>query len=106
MRHGAWPLQQRLHRRLKRFNVIVAHRRFGKTVFGLTHLLRSAHQAKKKGARYPYLAPFQRQAKAVVWDMLKDQARSFKTLRVHESELRCDFENGARISLYGADDPD
>jgi hypothetical protein len=106
MKHGAWPLQQRLHRRLKRFNVIVAHRRFGKTVFGLTHLLRSAAHAKKNAARYAYLAPFQRQAKAVVWDMLKDQARSFKTLRVHESELRCDFENGARISLYGADDPD
>ena len=106
MKHGAWPLQKRLHRRLKRFNVIVAHRRFGKTVFGLTHLLRSAAHAKKNAARYAYLAPFQRQAKAVVWDMLKDQARSFKTLRVHETELRCDFENGARISLYGADDPD
>src|SRR5215510_928477 len=106
MKHGAWPLQKRLHRRLKRFNVIVAHRRFGKTVFGLTHLLRSAAHAKKNAARYAYLAPFQRQAKAVVWDMLKDQARSFKKLRVHESELRCDFENGARISLYGADDPD
>ena len=106
MKHGAWPLQQRLHRRLKRFNVIVAHRRFGKTVFGLTHLLRSAAHARKNAARYAYLAPFQRQAKAVAWDMLKEQARSFKKLRVHESELRCDFENGARISLYGADDPD
>jgi hypothetical protein len=106
MRHGAWPLQQKLHRRLKRFNVIVAHRRFGKTVFGLTKLLRSAAHAKKTAARYAYLAPFQRQAKAVVWDMLKHQARSFRKLRIHESELRCDFENGARISLYGADDPD
>jgi hypothetical protein len=65
MRHGAWPLQQELHDRLKRFNVIVAHRRFGKTVFGINELLRHAAEKRKKAARYAYLAPFQRQAKAV-----------------------------------------
>src|SRR5262245_40249353 len=106
MKHGAWPLQQKLHQKKKRFTVLVAHRRFGKTVFGLTKLLRSAAKTKKKDARYAYLAPFQRQAKAVVWDMLKHQARAFKRVRAHETELRSDFENGARISLYGADDPD
>ena len=38
--------------------------------------------------------------------MLKHQARSLKEARFHEGELRCDLANGARISLYGGDDPD
>ena len=106
MTHGAWPLQQELHDRRTRFNVIVAHRRFGKTVLGISELLHAAAETKRKAARYAYLAPFLRQAKAVVWDMLKDQARAFKDVRFHEGELRCDLKNGARVSLCGADDPD
>jgi len=107
MTHGAWPLQRELHGRLKRFNVIVAHRRFGKTVFGVIELLHAATKKRHtKAARYGYLAPFLRQAKAVVWDILKEQARGIENVRFNESELRCDLPNGARISLYGADDPD
>ena len=107
MMHGAWPLQRELHGKLKRFNVVVAHRRFGKTMFAVIELLQAAAKAPRgRAARYAYLAPFQRQAKGVVWDMLKEQARGIADVRHHESELRCDLPNGARISLYGADDPD
>ena len=106
MKHGAWPLQLELHERRKRFTVIVAHRRFGKTMLGITRLMNAATDTRRKAARFAYLAPFQRQAKAVVWDMLKDQARALEQARFHEGELRCDLANGARISLYGADDPD
>ena len=44
MKHGAWPLQQELRTLLetKRFTVIVAHRRFGKTMLGITRLLNAA----------------------------------------------------------------
>jgi hypothetical protein len=53
------------------------------------------------------VAPFYRQAKVVAWDYLKHYARMFAgDARFHESELRCDLPTGARISLYGADDPD
>jgi phage terminase large subunit len=104
MRHGDWP--QELRDPMKRFTVVVAHRRFGKTLFGISRLINAAAKTRRKAARFAYLAPFQRQAKAVVWDMLKDQARSLKEARFHEGELRCDLKNGARISLYGADDPD
>jgi len=99
-------LQKALLMRPERFMVIVAHRRFGKTMLGVTALMRAAAETNRKAARYGYLAPFQRQAKAVVWDMLKDQARGLKDLRFHEGELRCDLPNGARVSLYGTDDPD
>ena len=107
MMHGAWPLQRELLGRTERFKVIVAHRRFGKTMLGVTALMEAAARTRRKAARYAYLAPFQRQAKAVVWDLLKDQAvRSVKEPQFRESELRCDLKNGARISLYGADHPD
>ncbi len=107
MAFGIRSQQAALHGRLKRFNVIVAHRRFGKTVFGLGQLLRGALGAGQPPApRYAYLAPFRHQAKAVAWDELKQQARRIAGVSHHESELRLDLPNGARISLCGADDPD
>ena len=52
------------------------------------------------------MAPLYRQAKAIVWDYLKQYGRCIEGAGFHETELRCDLPNGARISLYGADDPD
>jgi len=98
--------QQELHDALKRFNVLVAHRRFGKTVFAVNELIDKAIKSGKEAPRYAYLAPFYRQAKNVVWDYLKRFTREIDDIRHHESELRCDFPNGARISLFGADFPD
>ena len=56
--------------------------------------------------RFAYLAPYYRQAKNVAWDYLKRFTREIDDIRHHETELRCDFPNGARITLYGADFPD
>ena len=89
-----------------RFTVIVAHRRFGKTVFAIVRLVTAAMLNEKAVPRYAYVAPFCGQAKAVAWDYLKYYAGLFAGARFHESELRCDLPNGARISLYGADNPD
>jgi len=89
-----------------RFKVVVAHRRFGKTVFAVTELLSGAIGVGRRAPRFAYVAPFYRQAKAIVWDYLKQYGRRIEGARFHETELRCDLPNGARISLYGADDPD
>jgi len=97
--------QAELHEDKARFKVIVAHRRFGKTVFAVIQLLRGATRLRRRSPRFAYVAPFYRQAKAIVWDYLKQFAAGTGA-RFHESELRCDLPNGARISLYGADDPD
>jgi hypothetical protein len=103
----AWRRQQaELHADRARFKVIVAHRRFGKTVFAIVHLLLAALRNPLRAPRYAYVAPFYRQAKAVVWDYLRHYGRQLADASFHESELRCDLPNGARISLYGADDPD
>ena len=104
--YSARPQQAVLHRDRARFKVIVAHRRFGKTVFAILELLLDAMGKGRWATRYAYVAPFYRQAKAIVWDYLKHYGRSIRGARFHETELRCDLPNGARISLYGADDPD
>jgi phage terminase large subunit len=104
--YRARPGQAQLQDDPARFKVVVAHRRFGKTVFAAIQLLRGATQTSGWAPRFAYVAPFYRQAKAVVWDYLKHFARDIEGVRFHETELRCDLPNGARISLYGADDPD
>ncbi|MGH6931454.1 MAG: hypothetical protein ACREEE_03360, partial [Dongiaceae bacterium] len=83
-----------------------AHRRFGKTVFAINELLRGVGRARLPHPRLAYIAPYERQAKAVAWDLLKHYAGAIAGARFHETELRCDLPNGARISLHGADNPD
>lgn len=90
---------------LKRYNVLVAHRRFGKTVGALITLIMGAMQNKRPAARYGYISPFYKQSKQVAWDYLKTYVGSFPGVKVNESELRIDLPNGARITLYGADNP-
>ncbi|MCI0429074.1 MAG: hypothetical protein L0210_00825 [Rhodospirillales bacterium] len=98
--------QKSLHKSLKRFGVLVAHRRFGKTVFAIGHLIRKACENRLAAPRYAYIAPFYRQAKVVAWDYLKRITAGLPEVRHHETELRCDFFGDRRITLYGSDDPD
>ena len=101
-------LQAKLHNELARFNVVVCHRRFGKTVFAINQMIKSAIQdlqLGKKAPRYAYLAPLFKQAKTVAWDELKRLLYDFPDVKFNEAELRADFM-GARIQLYGADNPD
>ena len=102
------PLQNQLHQALaeKRWGVVVCHRRFGKTVMAINHLLRAAILCDKPNPRFSYIAPTYRQAKAVAWDYLKQFAGAIPMVRFHETELRCDLPNGARIQLLGAENPD
>ncbi len=99
-------LQKEIHMNLRRFNVIVCHRRFGKTVVAINALTDSAARCTKINGRFAYIAPFRKQAKDIAWDYLKRYAGSLPGAKINESELRVDLPNGARITLYGADDPD
>ncbi|WP_374382952.1 terminase large subunit domain-containing protein [Dongia sp.] len=100
------PHQAVLHRRLQRFNVLVAHRRFGKTVFCINELIAKAAANPKKDARYGYVAPLLSQAKDIAWDYLKRFTAPIPGITVSESELWVELPNGARIRLYGADNAD
>jgi len=88
----------------KRFAVVVAHRRFGKTVAALNHLIRDAVLNEKETPRYAYIAPTYGQAKRVAWDYLVKYTTPLGGTN-NISELRVDFW-GRRIQLYGSDNPD
>jgi len=98
-------LQAQLHAEMqaRRWGVVVCHRRFGKTVWAINHILRDALMSSKPAPRYAMMAPTYRQAKSVSWDLLKQYAGSIPGVRFNETELRCDLPNGARISLLGAE---
>lgn len=102
------PLQLAVHEALEsaRFVVAVCHRRFGKTVMAVNHLLKSALTCDRDRPRFAYIGPTYRQAKGVAWDYLKHFARAVPGAAFNESELRVDLPNGGQIRLYGADNPD
>lgn len=89
-----------------RFVVVVAHRRFGKTVLAINQLIRSAVECQRERPRLAYIAPTYTQAKSVVWDYLKHFAGVIPGVKFNESELRADLPNGGQVRLYGADNPD
>ena len=102
------PLQAELHAQLDahRWAVVVCHRRFGKTVCAINHLLRAAILCKRPNPRYAYIAPTFRQAKMVAWTYLHEFAGAIPGTKFHETELRCDLPTGARIMLLGSENPD
>ena len=97
------PLQRQFHEQRTRFCVLLCHRRFGKTVAAINDLVRQALRSGKADWRAAYAAPFYSQAKSVAWDYLKFYAGPVPGVKFNESELRCDFPNGARIRLFGTD---
>ena len=91
------------HNRKERFAVLVAHRRFGKTVAAINDLIRTCFTVDKDNVRVAYIAPYLSQAKAVAWDYALEYTRDIPDIKINHSELRIDFSNGSRFRLYGAD---
>lgn len=92
-----------------RFCVLVAHRRFGKTVLAVNHLLKSALLCDRPRGSFAYIAPFRNQAKTVAWDYLKRYSAVIPGRTVHEAELCIRVPangGGSRVRIFGADNPD
>lgn len=95
-----------------RFAVLVCHRRFGKTVGTINHLLKMALLCKREAPRYAYVAPFRNQAKMIAWEYLKHYSSVIPRRKVNESELYIELPSshkgwaGAKIYIIGADHPD
>ena len=112
-----------VHKQLKkhRYFVLVAHRRFGKTVLTIAHMVEKAMSLPLEDGRFLFIAPQRNQAKSVAWTYL---LRHFKVIKErcpqakkNESELYIEIPNAyvdprtgeqgiSRITLYGASDPD
>lgn len=78
----------------------------GKTVLCINILIKEALTCPKDNPRFAYIAPLFRQAKQVAWDYLKEYTKSIPGVKAFENELKIDLPNGARIQLFGADNPD
>jgi len=93
--------QQRIADDSKRFRVVVAGRRFGKTHISIRELCRHAAMPKQE---VWYVAPTYRMAKGIVWKKLKYKLMDLKWCqKINESELTITLKNGSTISLKGAD---
>ena len=98
-------LQNFLHKEIDkhRFNVLVLHRRAGKTVMCINHMIKAALTNPLPNPRYVFISPYRLQGKATAWDYLKTYAGKIPGTKFNESELRCDFGTGARITIVGAE---
>ena len=99
-------LQAEMHRDLKRWNVLVMHRRFGKTVFAVNHMIKHALTCPLPRPRVALVAPTFTQAKRISWDYVKYYAGVIPGVTFNETELRADFPNGGRIMLLSGENPD
>jgi phage terminase large subunit len=102
------PHQEYLHQRIKRFNVLVCHRRFGKTVFSINEILDRAFRCPRKNPTYAYIAPTYGAAKRISWDYLKDATKDIPGATPNESELKVEIPCATgkiKIMLLGAENP-
>lgn len=115
------------HASVTRWIALVLHRRIGKTTAVLNHHQRAAIDDQWETNRlravlpsltdaeikpllrhrfYGHIMPSYKQAKTAAWDMLKYYARDIEGATPNESELLIRYGNGARVQLFGADNPD
>ena len=102
------PRHPKVHALLEsyRFITVVAHRRFGKTVLAVNHLIKGAATCKRRAGRFGYIAPFLNQAKMIAWDYLRYYTAPIPGIKVNASELSVTLPNGSMIRIFGADNPD
>lgn len=96
-------MQGRIFRDRRRFRVVLAGRRGGKTVLGCTELLRGASE---RVGDYFYVAPSYRMAHDIAWETLKRMTPKQWIRKKNESNLSITLINGSSIELKGAENYD
>lgn len=103
------PLQQQLVDEMRRFNVWVLHRRFGKTVEAIEQLVDRAWHCPVPDGRYAYIAPTYAQAEDIAWTYLNNFTENFPGRLVQQGRLAIYIPTlaggRARVRLYGVDSP-
>jgi hypothetical protein len=85
----------------KRFRVLVAGRRFGKSHLSCIELLRGAIE--KPGETFFYCAPTYRMAKDIAWKTLKKLVPQKWIKSKNETDLKLELVNGSTIELKGTE---
>ncbi|MFA9261778.1 MAG: phage terminase large subunit [Undibacterium sp.] len=90
----------------KRFRVVVAGRRWGKTITAKTELIVAA--AKKSKQLVWYVAPTYQMARGILWEDLKNSIPRDWVMKngINETRMTIRLINHSLIALKGADKPD
>jgi hypothetical protein len=88
---------------MKRFNILVIHRRAWKTIIAIIQLIIKSLETKWN---YWYISPTYRQSKAIAWDILNKFWKQIPWVNFNISELICEMPNWSKIRLFWADYPD
>lgn len=87
----------------RRFKIVVAGRRWGKTQLAKTSIISKARLANQL---IWYVAPTYRMARSIMWhELLKSLPRAW-VVKQNETRMELTLVNGTRIELKGADKPD
>lgn len=103
------PIQRYLHENVTRFTVPVCHRRFGKSVWSINHIIFALLKNTKNRPQYAYVAPEKSQAKKIIWDYVKEFTSFIPGVKYYEAELKVEIPLGKTsgfIYLEGAENPD
>ncbi|SER26226.1 Terminase-like family protein [Faunimonas pinastri] len=95
--------QRTVFRDHRRFKVVVAGRRWGKTQLSKISICRKASKPKQL---IWYVAPTYGMARSILWDELREAIPRAWIQSVNETRMSIRLHNGTRIELKGADKPD
>src|SRR4051812_42769576 len=95
------PRQAQVFRCPKRFVVVVAGRRWGKTTVAIWWLV--VHAFSSGDRLCYYIGPTYKQVKRIAWALLKKLILPGARSRISEQELLIELPNGSSIQLHGAD---
>lgn len=93
------------HNSIKRWIVLVLHRRAGKTTAILNHLQRDA--LKMPRSQYAFIATTYTQVKLIAWDIAKAMSIDIPGVRhIETAPYTIIYPNGSKLYLLGSDNPD
>lgn len=96
--------QQQVVDDTRRFKVVIAGRRVGKTTLAIREI---CYHARNPNVEVWLVGPSYRSIKMVAWKQLKRKLLDLRwVLKINESELSISLKNGSTISLKGSDNPD
>lgn len=102
--------QAECHGYRDRFQVLVLHRRAGKTEIAIMRLVNDVIGNSLELPFYAYVAPHLKQGKLIAWARLKQRLAPMVeegVVKVLEGDLTVEFRhNGGKIQITGADNPD
>lgn len=89
----------------KRFNVVPAGRRSGKTMTGKARGFRRAFEIEHEDGRIVFAAPTHRQAKNIFWKPVKRMFKPFTVGKPLDGEMKLTLVNGVTVECAGLDEP-